>query len=50
MPAPGVARLSRLLAIGVARISFGSALQRAAIGDLEGRLATIAAGADDWAS
>jgi 2-methylisocitrate lyase-like PEP mutase family enzyme len=47
---PGIARCSRLLELGVARISFGSALHGHAATDLERRLQLIAAHRDDWAS
>jgi 2-methylisocitrate lyase-like PEP mutase family enzyme len=49
-PAPGVARFTRLLEVGVARISFGSALQRCAMDDLGRRLKAIAARDEHWAS
>jgi 2-methylisocitrate lyase-like PEP mutase family enzyme len=48
MARPGVARLSRLVDLGVARISFASSLLRSAMTDLRRRLRAIAAGADDW--
>ncbi len=49
-PAAGVCRLTRLLEIGVARISFGSALQRLAMDDLGRRLQSIVAHDEDWSS
>lgn len=48
MARPGIARLSRLSELGIARISFGSKLQRLAIDDLGRRLTMIASGQDDW--
>lgn len=48
MVMPGRARLSALLGLGVARISFGSGLHRAAVSDLQRRLSAIAAASDDW--
>lgn len=50
MARPGVAPFSRLLELGVARISFASALHRGAMEGLRRRLTAIAAGSDDQES
>jgi 2-methylisocitrate lyase-like PEP mutase family enzyme len=50
MARPRVTPLSHLLELGVARISFGSALQRLAMTNLGQRLSAIAGGDDDWTS
>jgi 2-methylisocitrate lyase-like PEP mutase family enzyme len=44
----GRVRLGRLMEIGLARISFGSGLQRLTAAYLRQRLAAISAGEDDW--
>jgi 2-methylisocitrate lyase-like PEP mutase family enzyme len=44
----GRVRLGRLLEIGLARISFGSGLQRLTTAYFRQRLAAISAGEDDW--
>jgi 2-methylisocitrate lyase-like PEP mutase family enzyme len=48
MARPGVARFTRLVDLGVARISFATSLLRGAMSDLRRRLSAIAAGGDDW--
>ena len=45
---PGRVRLGRLREMGLARISFGSGLQRVTIAYLRRRLSGISAGNDDW--
>jgi len=48
MVRPGVVRLSRLRALGLARISFGSAFERLAVAGFKQRLEVIASGGDEW--
>lgn len=48
MARPGVAPLSALLRLPLARISFAGALQRLSMADLAWRLDAIASGGDDW--
>lgn len=50
MARPGLARFSRLRELGLARISFGSALQHLAVGSFRRRLGAIGEGDDGWAA